>query len=103
MASLVVRMRNVEGDTKNLNPCATVALRRILSRIKKNEQSKRTQPTKPDPPIIFFIYIYASPPPKPMFLSAGVQLVSIFVHLTMYYKNVQIHKVMCLLNSSWME
>ena len=38
-----------------------------------------------------------------MFLSAGVQLVSMFVHLTMYYKNVQIHKVMCLLNSSWME
>ena len=49
-----------------------------------------------------YIYVLA-PPPKPMFLSAGVQLVSIFVHLTMYYKNVQIHKVMCLLNSSWME
>ena len=50
-----------------------------------------------------YIYINATPPPKPMFLSAGVQLVSIFVHLTMYYKNVQIHKVMCLLNSSWTE
>ena len=42
-----------------------------------------------------YIYIYVlAPPPKPMFLSAGVQLVSIFVHLTMYYKYVQIHKVM---------
>ena len=52
--------------------------------------------------MIIYIYMLA-PPPKPMFLSAGVQLVSIFVHLTMYYKYVQIHKVMCLLNSSWME
>ena len=49
-----------------------------------------------------YIYIYICYPPPKTYVSERRCAVGRHI-CSMYYKNVQIHKVMCLLNSSWME